>query len=111
MLAGGFILTSLIWASATAKIIDRDFFKASGFLSLGGIFTLFGLMHSPLQGDKVFWPWELFSDAKFSLVERSIVLEFAGAYLLMALLIAGLGVAMSGKAKIISTDEEYEQLF
>lgn len=110
VLAGGFILTSLIWASATAKIIDRDFFKASGFLSLGGVFTLFGLMHSPLEGDKVFWPWGLFSDAKFSLSERTIVLEFAGAYLLMALLVAGLGIAMVGKTKIITTDEEYEQL-
>ena len=110
VLAGGFILTSLIWASATAKIIDRDFFKASGFLSLGGVFTLFGLMHSPLEGDKVFWPWELFSLAKFDLIERTIVLEFAGAYLLMALLIAGLGVAMAGESNVITTDEEYEKL-
>jgi AGZA family xanthine/uracil permease-like MFS transporter len=110
VLAGGFILTSLIWASATAKIIDRDFSKASGFLSLGGVFTLFGLMHSPLQGDKVFWPWELFDAAKFSRVETTIVLEFAGAYLLMALLVVGLGAAMAGKSKMITTDEEYEQL-
>ena len=110
VLAGGFILTSLIWASATAKIIDRDFFKASGFLSLGGVFTLFGLMHSPLEGDKVFWPWELSSPAKFDSIECAIVWKFAGAYLLMALLVAGLGAAMAGKSKMITTDEEYEQL-
>jgi hypothetical protein len=42
--------------------------------------------------------------------ERTIVLEFVGAYLVMAMLIFGLGVAMKDKIEIISTDQEYEKL-
>jgi AGZA family xanthine/uracil permease-like MFS transporter len=63
VLSGGFILTSLIWASATAKIIDRRFSMAAVYLSVGGLFTLFGLMHSPFFGDKMFWPWQLFEES------------------------------------------------
>jgi AGZA family xanthine/uracil permease-like MFS transporter len=109
VLSGGFILTSLIWASATAKIIDRRFSMAAVYLSVGGLFTLVGLMHSPFFGDKMFWPWQLFEESVTS-QERTIVLEFVGAYLVMALLIFGLGVAMKDKIEIISTDQEYEKL-
>ena len=49
VLAGGFIITSLIWASATAKIIDRRYYSASVYFALGGMFVLFGVIHSPLS--------------------------------------------------------------
>ena len=109
VLAGGFVLTSLIWASTTASIIDRRFSTAAVYLAVGGVFTLVGLMHSPFFGDKMFWPWQLF-DSSVTLDQRTIVLEFVGAYVVMALLIYGLGIAMKRTSKIITTDEEYEQL-
>ncbi len=109
VLAGGFILTSLIWASATASIIDRKFSLASIYLAVGGILTLFGVMHSPFFGDKMFLPWELFSEG-VAVAERKIVIEFAIAYLVMALLMFGLGAAMKDKLDIITTDQDYEEL-
>ena len=42
VLSGGFILTSLLWASATAKIIDRRFSVAAIYFAVGGMLTLFG---------------------------------------------------------------------
>jgi AGZA family xanthine/uracil permease-like MFS transporter len=107
VLAGGFILTSLIWASATARIIDRRFIAASIYFAVGGLFTLFGLMHSPIFGDRMFWPWQL---GAFEPQQKQIVVEFAATYLVMALLMYGLGMIMKDKVTIISTDEEYESI-
>ncbi|MEM7478025.1 MAG: permease [Planctomycetota bacterium] len=59
MLAGGFIITSIIWAAAMANIVDRKFKRAAFFLIVGGVFVLFGFMHSPLEGDRMFWPTDL----------------------------------------------------
>ncbi len=109
VLSGGFILTSLIWASATARIIDRRFVAASVYFAVGGMFTLFGLMHSPFAGDKMFWPWQLFHEG-VSPSERKIVVEFAAAYLVMSLLMFGLGGIMRKKLTVINSDEEYEKL-
>ena len=107
VLSGGFILTSLIWASATARIIDRRFVAASIYFAVGGMFTLFGLMHSPIFGDKMFWPWQLGS---FEPEQKHIIIEFAATYLVMALLMYGLGMIMKDKVAIITTDEEYESI-
>ncbi len=107
VLAGGFILTSLIWASATARIIDRRFIGASIYFAVGGLLTLFGLMHSPLIGDKMFWPWEM--DA-FEPEQKKIIIEFAATYLVMALLMFGLGTIMKNEIEVITTDEEYEKI-
>ncbi len=107
VLAGGFILTSLIWASATARIIDRRFIAASIYFAFGGLFTLFGLMHSPIFGDKMFLPWQLNA---YATEQKHIIIEFAATYLVMALLMYGLGMIMKDKVVIITTDEEYERI-
>lgn len=91
VLAGGFIVTSLIWASATAKIIDRRFYSASLFFALGGMLVLFGAIHSPLSGDKMFLPWQLSDAGIFSEATGGIVINFAVAYLIMAVLMFVLG--------------------
>ncbi len=109
VLSGGFIVTSLIWASATARIIDRRYMSASVFLAVGGMMTLFGLMHSPFAGEKMFWPWQLFAES-VSEAERKIVIEFAAAYLVMALLMFVLGLLLKDRLKVIETDEEFEKL-
>jgi AGZA family xanthine/uracil permease-like MFS transporter len=114
ILAGGFIITSLVWASALAKIIDRRFFSASIYFAVGGVLVLFGIMHSPILGDKMYWPWNIgivtLSDGSFYLDPklRTLILEFAVAYLVMALLMLGLGLIM--KPTPIDTDEDYEKL-
>lgn len=110
VLAGGFILTSLIWASATARIIDRRFSLAAVYFAVGGLLTMFGLMHSPIDDDKMFLPWQLFDTDFASVAQRNISVQFAVAYLVMAVLMVGLEMLLKDKLKVINSDEEYEKL-
>ena len=50
VLGSGAILVSLILAAVTACLIDRAFYKASGFALAGAILTFFGFMHSEAIG-------------------------------------------------------------
>ena len=114
VLAGGFIITSLIWASAMAYITDRRMFGAAGYFFAGGVMVLFGVMHSPLDGDMMFWPWNIGltsgSDG-VSVVDthvRQSVFEFSAAYFVMAGLMVALGLFM--KSPVIHSDEQYDEL-
>jgi len=62
ILANGFIVTSLLWASALAAIIDRWLRLAAIYFAIGALCTTFGVIHSPLAGGPVFLPWELDPD-------------------------------------------------
>jgi AGZA family xanthine/uracil permease-like MFS transporter len=108
VLAGGFIVTSLLWASATAKIIDRRFYSAATYFALGGMLVLFGVIHSPLDGDRMFLPWNLSDPAQFDQFSRRVVLEFAVAYLIMSILMFLMGYLVDDPP--INSDEEYERL-
>lgn len=81
VLASGFVVTSLLWASALAALIDRRLALAAGCFALAGLFAAFGIIHSPLPGGALFLPWAL--DA----APRTMVIHFAGGYLAMALLL------------------------
>ena len=108
VLAGGFIMTSLIWASATAKIVDRRYYSASIYMAFGGMLVLFGVMHSPLAGDKMFLPWNLANPDIFDAGAKQVVIQFAIAYLVMAMILFLIGTL--SKEEPIDTDEQYENL-
>ncbi|MCA9191682.1 MAG: hypothetical protein KDB03_07970 [Planctomycetales bacterium] len=59
MLASGFILTSVFWASALAMAIDRRLNAAAYFYFVAAVCTLFGLMHSPLPNAPILSPFSL----------------------------------------------------
>jgi AGZA family xanthine/uracil permease-like MFS transporter len=59
MLANGFIITSLLWASALAAIIDRRLWRAACLFLVCAAFTAFGIMHSPIAGSPMLLPWQL----------------------------------------------------
>jgi AGZA family xanthine/uracil permease-like MFS transporter len=61
VLGNGFILTALVWGSALVAIIDRRPQVAAAVLAIAAVATLFGLIHSPLSGGAVFWPWAVAS--------------------------------------------------
>ena len=105
VLAGGFIITSLIWASAMAMIIDRRFNSAAVCFSVGGILVLFGIIHSPLAGDEMFFPWSL---NEFESSQKTVVIQFCLAYFVMALTMFGLGTW--SKESPIDSDEAFEEL-
>lgn len=59
MLAGGFIITSLLWSSALAMLIDRRLLAAAGFLLTASACSLLGIIHSPYRGSPLALPWRL----------------------------------------------------
>ena len=83
VLANGFIVTSLLWASMLAAMIDRQLLRAAAILGLCGVSSLFGLIHSPLTGSRVFLPWQL--EAR----EMAMTGQIVAGYLLAALLLLG----------------------
>lgn len=103
-LSNGFILTSLIWGSALALILDNRLFKAAGFLAVAGLFSLFGIIHSPFRDEEIALPWTvidrlptLHDSAKYQ-----TPYHWAAAYGLAALLLiamAAWGIEVQQKAE------------
>jgi len=60
-LAGGFIVTSLLWASALAAILDRQLFRAAAYLGVAAVCSLVGIIHSPLVPAVIGWPWNVYT--------------------------------------------------
>ena len=100
MLANGFIITSLLWASGLAMLIDRRWKASTLIFGLCGALTLFGVMHSPLPDGSMFWPWQI-GDT----VLQRLTWEYAAGYLVVAVLIYFLG-QWSSKDSGVSGDNE-----
>lgn len=108
ILAGGFIVTSLMWAAALALIIDRRYWRAALFFFLLFAFTLFGFVHSPIDGDKLYDPRMLMSEVMHE--HRMQVMQIAGGYLVAAILVSLMEFTKRSRADTIDTDEQYEAL-
>jgi len=85
ILAGGFFLTSLLWASTLAAIIDKQLRRAAAFLAIAGLCALFGMIHSPFPGNPLVLPWALPEMPEFG--RSQTPLRLALAYGLAALLL------------------------
>jgi adenine/guanine/hypoxanthine permease len=59
LLANGFLISSLLWSSALAMAIDRRLKAAAVFFAFGGLLTMFGVIHSPLDSNAVFLPFAI----------------------------------------------------
>ena len=53
----GFFVTGLLWSASVCWMMDREAWKAVLALLLCGGLTLFGVIHSPLPGGALYWPW------------------------------------------------------
>jgi AGZA family xanthine/uracil permease-like MFS transporter len=60
-LANGFIVTSLLWASALAAMLDGKLIRSAAYLGIAGVCSLFGIIHSPLQPAVIALPQEVFA--------------------------------------------------
>ena len=87
VLGNGFIITSMVWASFLVALIDGRALRAAAILLLGGALSLFGIIHSVQLSGGIYLPW-LLDDAS-----RLLVWQFAGAYLVLALVLVLLSVA------------------
>jgi AGZA family xanthine/uracil permease-like MFS transporter len=77
VLANGFILSAVLWGTALAAIIDRRFATAALAFVIASGAVLVGLIHSPLPGGALFWPWA---------PPGSVPARLAGAYGILAVL-------------------------
>jgi AGZA family xanthine/uracil permease-like MFS transporter len=60
-LSGGFIVTSLLWASALAALLDKRLLRAAAYLGVAAVCSLFGIIHSPLASAVIALPTEVFA--------------------------------------------------
>jgi AGZA family xanthine/uracil permease-like MFS transporter len=81
VLANGFIVTSLLWASGLAAIIDRRLRPAAAFFGVAAVFTLFGVIHSPFANSQVFFPWQLTPEM------RTVTIHYAVGYAAVVVLL------------------------
>ncbi|MFP6576301.1 MAG: permease, partial [Pirellulaceae bacterium] len=83
VLSNGFIITSLIWASALAAMIDRRLSRAALYFLIAAVCTLFGVIHSPLATNATFLINQL------EATNQEIVCRYVGGYVMMALILGG----------------------
>ncbi|MCY2992047.1 MAG: permease [Planctomycetota bacterium] len=79
MLGNGFVVTSLLWASALASLIDRRLWLAAVYFVIAAACASCGVIHSPLPGNPVFLPWQL----DWGLLQAT-TLQYAGGYTAIA---------------------------
>jgi adenine/guanine/hypoxanthine permease len=81
ILSNGFIVTSLLWSSALAALIDRRLWRAAAFFFVAAALSAFGIVHSPMPGSPMFLPWNLTGpDARY-------VAQYVAGYALVGLLL------------------------
>jgi AGZA family xanthine/uracil permease-like MFS transporter len=90
LLAGGFIVTSLLWASSLAAIIDRRFAAGATYFGIAAVCSLFGIIHSPLPGSPMVIPWDLPASLPASSLGQT-PFYMASAYVVMGLIVLAFG--------------------
>jgi len=108
MLSGGFIVTSLLWASTLTHLIDGRIKPAIVALLLASGFALFGVIHSPLPSGAIVPPSEairrLKAIGRFETSANQTPYHWSAAYASAALLLVGLGLWGRGPDPTASRD-------
>lgn len=89
-LAGGFIITSLLWAAALAMLIDGRLVRAAFYFLLAGVCSLFGVIHSPLRSEQIDLPRRVLGQIPETFQEAiryQTPYHWAGAYGLIVLML------------------------
>ncbi len=82
MLGNGFIITSMIWATTLAALIDAKPLRAAATLLVGAALTAFGVIHSVQPQGGLYLPWTLEG------LQMTLMLQFMGAYVALAVVFA-----------------------
>jgi AGZA family xanthine/uracil permease-like MFS transporter len=91
MLAGGFIVTSLLWGTALAHLIDGRVKPVVATLLIAAAFSWFGVIHSPLPSNPIMPPGhvlrQLAAEGRLKASAGQTPYHWAAAYALMAVTI------------------------
>jgi AGZA family xanthine/uracil permease-like MFS transporter len=90
-LNGGFIITSLLWASILAALIDHRFAVAAINLAVAAGCSLVGIIHSPMPGSPLVNPFRLPENLPPSSAGQQPI-DLCVAYLLVMVLVVLIGV-------------------
>jgi adenine/guanine/hypoxanthine permease len=97
-LSSGFIVTSLLWASALAAALDRQMVRAAAYLGVAAVCSLVGIIHSPLAPAVIGWPWDVYKQmlVKWDMPQTPEMLcqspyHWAGGYALAAVVVLVIG--------------------
>lgn len=93
-LGNGFILTAMLWGGFLAKLIDRKIKSASAYLTIMGILTYFGIIHSALPDGSMYLPWKLTEPA------NQVPFQFATAYIVFAAILFLLSYTRGSKEPV-----------
>jgi adenine/guanine/hypoxanthine permease len=86
-LANGFIVTSLLWASALACLLDGRYVRSAAYLLISAGLSLVGVIHSPLRDTVIDLPWRVLPQVQEQFrgaVAYQTPYHWAGAYVLAA---------------------------
>ncbi len=91
MLAGGFIVTSLLWGTALAHLIDGRVRPVMATLLIAAVFSWFGVIHSPLPSNPIMPPAQVLrqleAEGRLKASAGQTPYHWAAAYALMAVAI------------------------
>lgn len=108
-IANGFLLTSLLWATAMAMMIDGRLRAASVILIVAAAFSLMGVIHSPLPDERVGLPWQVLADippAYAKAITYQTPWHWSSAYLLSAALMWLLPQGQLGAKSIVGNTRD-----
>jgi AGZA family xanthine/uracil permease-like MFS transporter len=95
MLSGGFIITSLLWATFLTHLIDGRIRPAAATLLVAGTFAWFGIIHSPLPSSPIAPPGtvlrQLEAEGRREASRQQTPYHCAAAYAAMAVTVLVLG--------------------
>jgi AGZA family xanthine/uracil permease-like MFS transporter len=96
-LANGFIVTSLLWASALAAMLDGKLLRSAGYLAVAGVCSLLGIIHSPLRPAAIALPQHVLAQmSQEPAIRCQSPYHWAAAYALAAALLILLHLAHHG---------------
>jgi AGZA family xanthine/uracil permease-like MFS transporter len=91
---GGFIVTSLLWATALAHLIDGRIRPAVATLLIAAVFSWFGIIHSPLSASPIMSPSavirQLEAEGRARVTSQQTPYHWAGGYVLTAIALLAL---------------------
>jgi AGZA family xanthine/uracil permease-like MFS transporter len=101
-LANGFLISGMLWAAGLAMLLDGKLFSSAGYFAAAAVCAFFGIIHSPLADEQIGLPGSILGQVPEALtgaIRYQTPYHWSAAYVLVALLLAGLGLVQRAGAE------------